>query len=171
MSGITLVYTPVASRLGQISVSLAVADLLDAVEMTKVAVDRLPCRFRARKLIVELVERGRRPQEDAPDPHLKILLPRTDSGEIKKLVHRQAEFRGYLRHLVKNIEQPPVELVKIFVEEVNCDDDPISVAIITLLEHRVRFTDDKFLKQIDAFVREVGELGGPYSTRSRFSHS
>jgi hypothetical protein len=72
------------------------------------------------------------------------LPPLADGGEIRELVHRQAEFHGDSRHLVKNIEQPPVELVEILAETVNCDRDPISVATVTLLERWRRFTDDDF---------------------------
>lgn len=76
----------------------------------------------------ELVERSGRLQQDASDTHFKVLLPRAHGSEVGKLIHRKSEFSGDSRHLVEDIEQPPVRLVEVLTKTVNRDNDPVSVA-------------------------------------------
>jgi hypothetical protein len=106
------------------------------------------------------VQRSRQPQEDSPDAHFEVLFPRADGGEPRQLIHRQAKFSGDSRHFVKNVEQPPVGLIEVLAETVNCDDHPVSVATVTVLKRWLGLTDNRFLKLIDAFAGEAGELGG-----------
>jgi hypothetical protein len=45
-------------------------------------------------------------------------------------------------HLVENIEEPSIWKVKVFTETVDDNDNPISVAAITLLDRRCRIARD-----------------------------
>jgi hypothetical protein len=46
---------------------------------------------------------------------------------------------------MKHIEQPPIRLVEVLSEAVNGDDDPVSVATVTLLNRRYRLTSESLL--------------------------
>lgn len=61
---------------------------------------------------------------------------------------------------MENIDQPPARLVEILTKTVKYNDDPVSIATISLLKCWFRLTDDRILRQIGTSVGEAGELDG-----------
>lgn len=116
-----------------------------------------------------LMEANRQPQEYPPDPHLELFLGVTDGREIREAIEMEAELAGDSRHLVEDVHQLPLGVVKVLPKTVQAQDHPVGVATFTRLDGRGRLASDSLFGQRDTPPGEAGYLS--YHTRPRPLHS
>jgi hypothetical protein len=73
-------------------------------------------------------------QECSPNHHLELLLPCTYGRKIWQFATVETQLLDDAVHLVKHIEEPPIGEVEVLTETVDCDDYPVSVATVALLD-------------------------------------
>ncbi len=87
--------------------------------------------------ISNIVKISGKSKESTPDNHLELLFAYAHGCETRQFAAVEIQFLNNTVHLVKHIKESPIWKVEILAETVDCDDHPVRVAAVTLLDCRV----------------------------------
>lgn len=119
--------------------------------------------------VAELPEVGGEGGELPPIRHVEALFGVAYGQKVGKGLNSQLEPTDDARHFLEDIHQLPVGMGEMVLQTVQSDNDPISVAAVTLLHRRPRRASRSFFGNRHTLTREVGECGS-HNQLSPFTH-
>ena len=84
----------------------------------------------------------RQPWQDAADWHIESLIPGADGGEIGKFCLFKAENSNDPGHLVQDVRESSIRMIKVLSKPVKSIDHLVCVATVTRLMHHFPFSSD-----------------------------